>query len=35
MEGSNIMDEGADAKKNEFQGKRFVLGEAMLNQKQF
>lgn len=34
MEGPNIMDEGVD-KKNEFQGKRFILGEAMLNQKQF
>jgi hypothetical protein len=30
MEGSNIGDEGPD-KKTEFQGKRFVLGEAMLN----
>jgi hypothetical protein len=35
MEGSNIQDEGGEAKKTEFQGKRFVLGEAMLNQKQF
>ena len=31
MEGQNIMDESPEPKKNEFQGKRFVLGEAMLN----
>jgi hypothetical protein len=30
MEGSNIEDPGD---KNQFQGKRFILGEAMLNQK--